>query len=276
MARGAQLRHGVAPAVSRVVEVAVAVACVFVSAPAAGEDGEYRVYRASETIRFERHCANAEAHRVQAYAELESEDGRVRARHDAVRRDDIFIGLRLVALRVRAGETKAGAAWSMRVEARSATGLYVGAQHTHYDAVPSRGECERRAFRADASGAFDWFDFTEPDDEGDRGIYPHNWSPEMETMAAVLRLSDAHRNVALDLVLTATDTGESVRLPGPMLWVPDRIWHERAPKPKTLGLLAALNPFEEGGVWQTLARGTKYRGCIEERRAAKRRFAAQS
>ena len=96
----------------------------------------------------------------------------------------------------------------------------------------------------------------------------------METTAAVLRLSDAHRDVVLDLVLTATDTGEAVRLPGPMLWVPDRIWHERAPKPKTLGFLAALNPFEQGGMWQTLARGTKFRACIEERRAAKRRFAA--
>ena len=106
------------------------------------------------------------------------------ARHDAVRREDIFIGLRLVALRVRAGETKAGEAWSIRMEARSATGLYVGAQHTHYDAVLGRDEGERRAFRADAAGTLDWLDFTEPDDEGDRGIYPHNWSPEMKTTAA--------------------------------------------------------------------------------------------
>ena len=258
----------------------VALACTAIAAPAPGQDANFRVYRAPETIHFERHCADAEAYRVQAYAELESEDGLARAlvlayaRHDAVRRDDVFIGLRLVALRVRAGETEAGAAWSMRMEARSATGLYVGAQHTHYDANPARGEGERRAFRADASGALDWLDFTEPDDEGDRGIYPHNWSPEMETTAAVLRLFDAHRDVALDLVLTATDTGEALRLPGPTLWIPDRIWHERAPKPKTLGLLAALNPFEEGGIWQTLARGTKYRTCVEERRAAKRRFAA--
>ena len=219
----------------RVAGMVVALACTAIAASVAGGSGESGVYRASETIHFERHCADAEALRVQAYAELEPEDGLARAlvlayaRHDAVRRDDIFIGLRLVALRVRAGETKAGTAWSMRMEARSATGLYVGAQHTHYDAVPARGQGERRAFRADASGAFDWFDFTETDDEGDRGIHPHNWSPEMETTAAVLRLSDAHRHVALDLVLTATDTGEAVRLPGPMLWVPDRIWHERAP-----------------------------------------------
>ena len=261
---------------------AIAFTCAVVAAPAVAEEGACPVYVVPETIRFECHCADSEAHRVQAYAQLESEDGRARAlvvayaRHDAVRRDDIFIGLRLVALRVQGGEANAGAAWSVKMEARSASGGYVGAEHPAYDANPARGEGERRAFRADASGALDWLDFTEPDDEGDRGIYPHNWSPEMETTVAALRLSDAHRHVALDLVVTATDTGEAVRLPGPMLWVPDRIWHERAPKPKTLGFLAALNPFEEGGVWQTLARGTKYRGCIEGRRAAKRRFAAQS
>ena len=113
---------------------------------------------------------------------------------------------------------------------------------------PREEKASAARFRADASGAFDWLNFTEPDDEGDRGTYPHNWSPEMETTVAVLRLSDAHRHVALDLVLTATDTGEAVRLPGPKLWVPDRIWHERAPKPKTLGFFAALNLFEEGGI----------------------------
>ena len=46
--------------------------------PAVGQDEDYRVYRAPETIRFERHCADAETHRVQAYADLESEDGRAR------------------------------------------------------------------------------------------------------------------------------------------------------------------------------------------------------
>ena len=258
-----------------------ALACVIVATPAADEDDAYRVYSAAETIRFERHCANAEAHRVQAYAELESEDGGARAlvlayaRHDAVRRDDIFLGLRLVGLRVEAGEGGAGSDWSVRMEARSAGGDYVGAEHAHYDANPAHGEGERRAFRADAPGSLDWLDFTEPGDEGDRGAYPYNWSPEMETTAAQLALSDDVREVAFDLVLERLDSGEAIRLPGPTLWIPDRIWHERPPKPKTLGFLAALNPFEEGGVWQLLVRGSKYSDCIEERRAAKQRFVSQ-
>ena len=89
---------------------AVVLPGVIVAAPVAGEAGDHHVYRAPETIRFERHCANAEAHRVQAYAELVSGDARARAlvlayaRHDAVRRDDIFVGIRLVALRVESRE----------------------------------------------------------------------------------------------------------------------------------------------------------------------------
>ena len=65
-------------------------------------------------------------------------------------------------------------------------------------------------------------------------------------------------------MLTKLDSGEDTRLPGSTLGVSDRIWHERPSKPKTLGSFAVLNPFEEGGVWQWLAHGTKYGGCIEE------------
>ena len=123
-----------------------ALACVIVAEPTEGEDGDYRVYRATDTIRFERHCANAEAYQVQAWAELGSEGGRVRAlvliyaRHDAVRRDDIFIGFRLVALHMGAGEGAAHAPWSIRMEARSAGGGYVGVEHAAYDSNPARGE----------------------------------------------------------------------------------------------------------------------------------------
>ena len=95
----------------------------------------------------------------------------------------------------------------------------------------------------------------------------------METTAAELALSDSAREVTLDLVLTQLEPAEAIRLPGPTLWIPDRIWHERPPKPKTLGLLQALNPFEEGGIWQWFRRGTKYAGCIEERKAVKEPFA---
>ena len=256
----------------------VAAASCILAGVASAANEDFRTYRADDTIRFERHCADAVQHQVQAWAQIESDDGRSHAlvlayaRHHPVRRDDIFIGLRLVALHVEAGEHAADAHWSVRMEANGPRS-YVGPEHDSYDSNPAPGEGERLAFRADASGVLQWLDFTEPGDEDDRGGYPHNWSPEMETTAAELALSDSARELALDLVLTRIESAEAIRLPGPTAWVPDRIWNERPPKPKTLGLLQALNPFEKGGIWQWIRRGAKYAGCIEERKAAKETFA---
>lgn len=134
----------------------------------------------------------------------------------------------------------------MRMEARSAGGGYVSAEYAVYDSNPARGEGARRPFRADAGGVLEWLDFTELDDKGDHGGYPYNWSPEMETTAARLGLSGTKREVMMDLVLTQLGFGETVRLPGPTVRIPDRIWHAEPPKPNTLGLFDALNPFEKG------------------------------
>ena len=254
-----------------------AASCILAGvASAANED--FRAYGADDTIRFERHCADAVQHQIQAWGQIESDDGRsyalvlAYARHHPVRRDDIFIGLRLVALHVEAGEHAADAHWSIRMEANGPRS-YVGPEHDSYNSNPAPGEGERPAFRADASGILQWLDFTEPGDEDDRGGYPHNWSPEMETTTAELALFDSAREVTLDLVLTKLEPAEAIRMPSPTVWIPDRIWHERPPKPQTLGLLQALNPFEEGGIWHWIRRGAKYTGCIEERKAAKETFA---
>ena len=154
------MQRGTIKALGRWTGLAIAFGWAIVAGVAAGEQTAHRVYRALETIRFERKCADAEPHQVQAYAELGSEDGRVRAlvlaytRHDAVRRDDIFIGARLVAMRIEAGKDSAGAAFSLRMEARSAAARHVGTEHSHYDSNPARGEAEQRAFRT-APGPLD-------------------------------------------------------------------------------------------------------------------------
>ena len=95
----------------------------------------------------------------------------------------------------------------------------------------------------------------------------------METTAAELALSDSVREVTLDLVVTQLEPAKAIRLLGPTLWIPNRIWHERPPETKTLGLLQALNPFEEGVIWQSIRHGAKYRHCIAGRRAVKKAFA---
>ena len=196
-----------------------AASCILAGAASAANE-DFRAYRADDTIRFERHCADAVQHQVQAWGQIESDDGRSHAlvlayaRHHPVRRDDIFIGLRLVVLHVEAGEEAADAHWSLRMEANGPRS-YVGPEHDSYDSNPAPGEGERLAFRADGRGVLQWLDSTEPGDEDDRGGHPHNWSPEMETTAAELALSDSAREVTLDLVLTQLEPAEAMRMPGP-------------------------------------------------------------
>ena len=47
------------------------------------------------------------------------------------------------------------------------------------------------------------------------------------------------------------------------------------PESGTLGLLATLNPAQEGGLWQWLGSAAKYGDCVYARRAAKRMFDAR-
>ena len=46
-------------------------------------------------------------------------------------------------------------------------------------------------------------------------------------------------------------------------------------KAESLGAHCDTQPLRARGLWQRIARGTKYQRCIEERRSAKRRFAAR-
>ena len=43
----------------------------------------------------------------------------------------------------------------------------------------------------------DWLDFPEPGESEESGGYPYNGSPDMETTAAALGLTDERREVAL-------------------------------------------------------------------------------
>ena len=232
-----------------------------------------------QTVRFEHRCADAEPHRVQAYAEMGSEDGRARAlvlvyaRRGLERGNDVHVGVRLVAMRLDAGRT--GAKWSVRLEAGTASDRHIGHDHSHYVSFPARGEARRRPFRTNSDGVLDWLDYTEPFGGTGGCSYPCNWSPRMEAPAAALELTHESRNVALDLVLTEADGGNPVRLCGPTILVPDRIWYARPSNPANPDLLASLNPFAQGGLWQTLARATRSLECVRERRWAKRTFAVR-
>ena len=246
--------------------------------PDAVKADEPIVYEPRNEIRFERYCSDAEPYRVQAYAALRSGDGRARAlvnlyaRRDAVRLDEVFVGMRLVAMAIDAGPKWAAAPFSIYMSARSSDQMIHGAEHARYSANPTPGDGERRAFRTDGSGRMVWLDFvepTEPEGETDRS---HNWSPELEVTATELGLTDQDRSATLNLTAAHAQTDAEIRLAGPALWIPERIWSQKPDKPKALGLFGMLNPFEKGSVWRWLAHRTRYGHCIDERRHAKRWF----
>ena len=244
-----------------------------------GHDTGHRVFRARQTVRFEHRCADAVPRQVQAYAELSSDDGLARAlllvyvRCDSVQRREMCIGARLVAMRFKAGD--AGTRWCVSLDAHSAGGRYVGAKHSHYISSQGRGERRRRAFRTDRAGVLDWLDYAESADGKGTGGYPYNWSPKMETTAATLGMTKEGGNVSLDLVLTESGTGNTVRLCGPSVQVPDRYWTESSSEPTIRGLFASDNTLIWGSLWRTLVRAARRHECIRERRCVKRDFAAK-
>ena len=239
----------------------------------------HQVFRAMQTVRFENKCADAIPHQVQAYAELRSEEGSARAlvlvyaRRGASRGQEMFVGARLVAMRLEAAV--AGANWSVSLEAHTAGGRYVGVKHSHYICCPSRGEGRRRPFRTDSTGVLEWLDSPEPFGGKWSGMYPCNCSPKMETTASVLGIADEIRDVTLNLVLTDVGDGNTVRLCGPGIRVPDRIWNERRSESSVSGQFDSLNLFGRFGLWQRLSRAARCWGCIRERRRAKRNHAVR-
>ena len=240
------------------------------------------VHEAGTEVGFHRECADAEPFRVQAYASLRSDDGRGRAlarlyaRRDPVRREEVFVGMDLVAMEVEAGRDWGDAPYAVRLDARSGIRQVMGPDYTTYSANPAPGMGEERTFRTDGDGRTAWLDFVEPTEPEGKTDRSHNWSPSLEATATELGLDESDRRVRLGLTLANGETDDEIRLTGPALWIPDRVWNQVPPKPRTLGLFGMLNPFDEGSVWAWLSNAARYGHCVDERRYAKRWFRQSS
>ena len=229
------------------------------------------------TERFDDEHADAGPNQVQSWSEIGSEDGRHRAlvlayaRRDAEHPGRILVGVQLVAMRLEGEPERAGANWSVRLDARSAAARCLGAEHSHYISNQAPGEGRRRAFRSDCSGVLTWFQGPEPGSGDNRG-YPCNWSPRMETTADALGLLEDDREVSLALVLTETESRLAVHLSGITIRVPDRVWYERRPGARFTRCLAKLGPLGRFRVWRALVRSARYRRQAAERSRAIREF----
>ena len=239
--------------------------------PAPVFDPDPMLHAPGGRIVFNRMCADEEPYRVKAYARMESPDARARAvaavlaGYRATGGKTVFVDVRIQRLKLDAGDAWRDVEFAIRLAARSEHAMVEGSEIGRY-VEDAKGEIR---FGTDGSGSADWITFVEPDDEGET------------SNASILRAGvGIHGPRAggwgfadefdLTLILRNKTNERTLELAGPRVRIPERIWTLEPPVPETLGLVDVLNPAQEGGLFDVLGRGWKYRKCIEERRAAKR------
>ena len=222
-------------------------------------------------IVFNRMCADEEPYRVKAYARMESPDGRARAvaavlaGYRATGGRTVFVDVRIQRMKLDAGEHWRNADFTIRLTARSEHAMMEGSEVGGY-VEDAKGEMR---FGTDGSGSADWITFVEPDDRDEDSDRFHRFGPELGFTDRELRVRGPQDEFDLTLILRNETNGRTLELPGPRVRIPERVWALEPPVPEALGLLDVLNPAQEGGLFDVLGRGWKYRKCIEERRDAK-------
>ena len=223
-------------------------------------------------IEFSRRCADEDAFRVKAYARMESSDGRARAVAEVLAGfpaeggDAVRVDVRLQRLRIDGGRGWRNAPYTIRLLARGRAMALAGPESGSFLAH----EKGRREFRADGTGRADWITFVEPGEEVGGAEDFYNESPDLGFDARDLGVKGPDEEFGLGLEIRNRADGEVLRLHGPLVRIPERVWVMDPPDPRPLGLLETLDPAEEGGLPRFLGRAWKYRKCIGERRAAKR------
>ena len=223
-------------------------------------------------IVFNRMCADEEPYQVKAYARMESADGRARAvaavlaGYRATGGKTVFVDVRIQRLKLDAGKHWRNANYTVRLTARSEHAMVEGSEVGAY-VESAKGEIR---FGTDGSGSADWITFVEPDDRDEDSEDFHRFGPELGFTDLELGATGPLDEFDVTLILRNETNGRMLELAGPRVRIPERIWALEPPVPKTLGLVGMLNPAQEGGVFDVLGRGWKYRKCIEEQRATKR------
>ncbi|MDE0097951.1 MAG: hypothetical protein OXN16_15030 [Gammaproteobacteria bacterium] len=240
--------------------------------PETGSGPEPALHPPGGRIGFTRKCADEESHRVGAYARMESTDGRVRAvaavfvGYPAEGGDALRVEVWLQRLRIDGGESWRNVSWTIRLLAGSDSLEREGPEMDGF-LSHERGPQE---FRTGDNGTVDWITFVEPGEEVDGAEPFYHEGPDLGFALADLGVDGPNDEFRLGLEIRNRNNGETIRLPAPLVRVPERVWAMESPDPRPLGLLGTLDPREEGGLPRFLGRAWKYRKCIEERRAAKR------
>lgn len=241
------------------------------------------VAKPDETIRFERHCAIEEPYRVQAYGRFATGDaeadvlGLVMAGHAGALVENPVIAVAVQAMRLRKVPDWAGNPFSVVLAVTDGSRSATSQPATDYLASTPGNPPRPRPFRVEQSGAYDWLTFVEPGEQRhDADAKLYRIPPDLAVSHTHFPDADWETPLQLTILVRNAHSGEELALRGPMAVVPATIMEGTAPRPRRLGLVQTLNPFQEGGLFQSVRRAAKYRNCIDERRAAKRAFAESS
>ena len=147
-----------------------------------------------------------------------------------------------------------------------------GAEITTYHASEPGGPPIQQAFETTAAGQARWLTFAEPDEAMRETDHGYRFAPSLEIKVSALDMDDHDAAILLTVIVRDLEGSEEIRMTGPSLRIPERVWSMKPPAHGVLNLTQALNPFQEGGVFRTIGRAWKYRKCIDERRAAKNEF----
>ena len=237
-------------------------------------------------VEFSRHCANESRYRVQAYALLASPSGDARALFlvqvgFAGLEKTIQVLSSLQALALDAGTKWRGKTYALVLALQNASGRAIESppvstwvDHTGWG---QNAKATRKNFTTTADGQTAWLTFVEPDEAStDAGAEGHRYMEPMQIAVDDLELREQNEPIALSVIIRDLDSDEEIRMAGPSLRIPKRMWKMKPPVSGVLNLPQSLNPFQEGGIPNWLGRAFKYRKCIDERKAAKGLFRSVS
>ena len=197
---------------------------------------------------------------------MESVDARaravasVRAGYHATGGKTVFISVRIQRLKLDAGAHWGESDYTIRLTARSERATLEGSEVRSY-VESAKGEF---AFRTGAAGTGDWITFVEREDEVEGFERFRRFGPQLGFTAQELAVRGPEDEFDLTLSVRNSTNGQVIKMPGPRVRIPERIWALNPPMPGTLGLLGMLNPAQEGGLFDVVGRGWKYRKCTLE------------
>ena len=123
-------------------------------------------------------------------------------------------------------------------------------------------------YRLSASGELDWERFAEPEERDPQLAREHRHPPELRLYARDVPVRDGA--YALNLVLENTRTSARMTLQGPVVKNLLSLLQIEKPQSGVLSFAQAMNPFQQGGVWDWLRTSWRYGDCIQLRKQAKR------